>query len=203
VVSGGDPPWPGSTIETIIMRLAAAPARAGATRVLAIDGPSGAGKTTLAAAVANRLENAPVVHLDHLYPGWDGLAAAVPRLVAWVLEPLAAGRPARYRRFDWPSARYAEWHTLPKAPALVVEGAGAGARAAASYLSLLVWADAPEPVRHRRALARDGETYRPHWERWARQERAHFAAEGTRARAEVTLGETGAEAGDPPDRGVG
>jgi hypothetical protein len=36
-------------------------------------------------------------------------------------------------------------------------------------------------------IARDGEAYRPHWERWAAQERAHFAAEGTRERADLRL----------------
>jgi hypothetical protein len=36
-------------------------------------------------------------------------------------------------------------------------------------------------------MARDGEAYRPHWERWAVQEAQHFAREGTRERADVRL----------------
>ena len=35
---------------------------------------------------------------------------------------------------------------------------------------------APDELRYRRAIDRDGETYRPHWERWAAQEEALFAA---------------------------
>ena len=50
--------------------------RCGATRLIAIDGPSGAGKTTLARDVAAVLA-APTIHMDDLYPGWDGLRAAV------------------------------------------------------------------------------------------------------------------------------
>ena len=37
---------------------------------------------------------------------------------------------------------------------------------------LTVWLQLPEAQRRRRALARDGEIYRPHWERWAAQEDA-------------------------------
>jgi hypothetical protein len=69
----------------------------------------------------------------------------------------------------------------------VVEGVGCGARACAPYLSLLVWVEAPRDVRFARGIARDGEAYRPHWERWARQEQALFAAEGTRERADVII----------------
>jgi uridine kinase len=184
-----------------VARLAlAAPPRAGATRVVGVDGPSGAGKTTLATAVAGALGGAggtgrpaPVVHLDDIYPGWDGLADAVPRLLEWVLEPLAAGLPARYRRFDWPADEYAEWHDVATdgARALVVEGVTCGARACAPYLSLLLWVEAPRDLRFRRGIERDGEAYRPYWERWARQEDAHFAAEDTRRRADVVVDGSG------------
>ena len=66
---------------------------------------------------------------------------------------------------------------------LIVEGAGCGARLIAERAVLLVWVEAPRDVRFRRGMVRDGETYRPHWERWARQEKAHFAAELTACRA--------------------
>jgi uridine kinase len=170
------------------------PARAGACRVVAIDGPSGSGKTELADRLAARLAvrlEVPVVHMDDLYPGWDGLADAVPALVGWLLAPLAEHRPAGYRRFDWERGEYAEWHEVPPAPDLLVEGVGSGARACAPYLSLLVWVEAPRDVRFARGIARDGEAYRPHWERWARQEEAMFAAEGTRGRADVIIDGTG------------
>jgi uridine kinase len=159
--------------------------------VLAIDGPSGSGKTTLARALrrspARPAGGATVVHLDQLYPGWDGLEAGVRQLVAEVFQPLARGLSAGYRRYDWDAGRYAERHPVPEVPVTIVEGVGSGARACAPYLSLLVWLDAPEEVRYERAMARDGDEYRPHWERWARQERAHVAAERTPERADLRL----------------
>ena len=155
--------------------------------MLALDGPSGSGKTTLAGALAKILGGAPVVHLDDLYPGWEGLAAGVDRVRRWVLEPLARGEPAGYRRYDWASGRDAEWHQVPAAPELIIDGCGSGARACAPYLSLLVWVEAPVAVRRRRALARDGEAYCPYWQTWARQEEALYAEERTRDRADVIV----------------
>jgi uridine kinase len=173
-------------LTDLVARLRESPARAGSTRVLAIDGRGGSGKTMLADRLASLLD-APVVHMDDLFPGWDGLAAAVPLLTEQVVAPLAAGKAARYRRYDWDRGEFAETHELGRPAVLVVEGVAAGARPTAPYTSLLVWVEAPRAERMRRGLERDGETYRPHWERWARQEAAHFAADGTRARADVRV----------------
>lgn len=158
----------------------------GGTRVVAVDGPSGSGKTTFASRLSRSL-GCPVLHMDDIFPGWDGLADAVPRLLGWVLEPLSEGRPARYRRFDWGLSEYAEWNEISPTAALIVEGVGSGALAAAPYLTRLVWIEAPTKLRMRRGLERDGESFRPHWERWARQEAAMFASDRTRRRADLLV----------------
>ena len=78
-------------------------------------------------------------------------------------------------------------HEVRPAPVLLVEGVGSGALVCEPYLSSLVWVEAGRDERRRRGLERDGETYRPHWERWAHQEAAHFAAEATACRADVRV----------------
>lgn len=186
------------TLGALAAAVRAGKPRAAGSRVVAIDGPAGAGKTTLAGRLAAELGGAPVLHMDDIYPGWDGLAAAVPRLVEWVLEPLARREQAGYRRWDWAAGRYAEWHRLPDAPVLVLEGCGCGARAAAAYLTLLLWLEAPEPVRRRRGIARDGDAFAPHWRRWADQEDALFSVEQTRSRADLRI-DTAAPGSLDPD----
>lgn len=176
-----------ATPSALAARVRATPPRCGATRLVCIDGRSAAGKTELAARLATDLGDAPTLHMDDLYPGWDGLAAAVPLLVESVIEPLAAGRAARHPRWDWARSAYRTVVEIGTPPLLVVEGVGCGARPIAAHAVLLVWVEAAADVRYRRAMARDGEAFRPHWHRWARQEALHFAAERTRDRADLIL----------------
>jgi len=137
------------------------PPRAGTTRVLAIDGRSGAGKTSLAAALAGQL-GAPVLSLEGLYGGWDGLERGIDLLVTDVLVPLAAGWAADVPKYDWVAGEWAEPVVLEPPEVLIVEGVGAGARRAAAFESLLVWLEVPALTRKKRALDRDGETFAPY-----------------------------------------
>ena len=162
----------------------------GATRVVAVDGRSGSGKSTVACSLAAALP-APVINLDDLYPGWDGLADVTRRVRDWVIEPLRAGRDPRWRRYDWDRGRYGGWVTTPRAEYLVVEGCGAGGRLIAPALSLLVWVDVPQEQRARRLAGRpDWSSYAPHAARWSAQETALLAREGTPDRADVHIRNT-------------
>lgn len=169
-------------------RVRCAAPRLGPVRLVVVDGPAGSGKTTLAAALAAALDDAPVVHMDDLYEGWSGLHAGVQRrLLAQVLEPLACGRPGRYQRYDWDLGRLAEWHDVPLRPALVVEGVGAAAAPVDPYAVLRVWVEAPADARLARLIARDGEALRGELLRWTDLEARHFARDRTRDRADVVL----------------
>ena len=169
-----DPADPRDVAAVVAAARATSPADAdpgdGATRVIAIDGPSGSGKTALATGVADRL-SCTVVHMDELYPGWDGLAEAVGLVTTEVLEPLSRGERAAYRTWDWDRDDWGAARTVEPGRYLVVEGCGCSVLPAGGYAALRVWVDADPAVRQARGVGRDGETYRPHWERWAAQER--------------------------------
>ena len=135
--------------------------------VVTIDGYSGSGKSTLAAALARLLPGWQVLHLDDWYPGWDGLAqgAEVARRIA---ADLREGRASSYVTWDWETNTSGLAVEVPLAPT-IIEGCGAWDADA----DLSVWiADPGEAERRRRALARDGATYAPHWQRWAMQDRS-------------------------------
>lgn len=162
------------------------PATLGGGRLVCVDGPSGSGKTTIAIALARLSSDVRVVHLDAMYDGWDGL----PRLddqLRTVLDPLGAGRPGSYRRYDWHTRSFAENVTVAPAPVLVLEGVGAWSPAFAPLVTLLVWVEIPADERLARALARDGAAYEPELRQWAVDEEAHFARTGARERADVVL----------------
>ena len=176
----------GNAVGLIGAAVQAAAARAGRTRVVAIDGRSGSGKTLLASQLRTRL-GAPVVSLEDLYGGWDGLEHGIDLLVSEVLVPLADERAAWVPRYDWLTREWAEPVLLEPPDVLIVEGAGAGARRAAAFESLLVWLEAAPSVRKKRALDRDGDTFAPYWDMWAAQEDAMLARERTPERADAVI----------------
>jgi uridine kinase len=177
----------GQAVTRVVDAVRAARPRAGGTRVVAIDGRSGSGKTSLAAALRQRLDDAPVVSLEDLYGGWDGLERGVDLLVTAVLEPIAAGRAAQVPRYDWVRGAWAAPVTLAPPDVLIVEGVGAGAARARRWESVLVWLEVPTSVRKERALARDGDTFAPYWDQWAAQEDLMLARDRTPDRADITL----------------
>lgn len=176
---------PTDHVPAIVALVKASAPRCGNTRLVAIDGPSGAGKTCLANRVAAAFD-APTVHMDDLYPGWEGLREGTLRAQEWVVEPLGAGRPARYRRWDWAAGAYAEWVQLPASDVVVLEGCGSGALPAGAAASVLVWVEADEAVRYERGIARDPE-YAEFWDLWAEEERRLYDADGTRTRADLVI----------------
>ncbi|WP_421733406.1 uridine kinase family protein [Cellulomonas sp.] len=179
------------TAAELAARALATRPRLGRVRLIAVDGPAGSGKTTLAAALADH--GATVLHLDDLYEGWSGLEGSLwPRLSAQVLEPVRRGLPGRYQRYDWGTEAFAEWVDVAVPDLLVVEGCGSARRAVDPLAVLRVWVEAPATLRLERGLARDGAGARERWETWMADEAAHFERERTRERADVRLDAFGA-----------
>ena len=182
------PPAQPADVAALATHVARSAPRLGPVRLVCVDGPAGSGKSTLAGALAARLgAGCAVVHLDDLYEGWSGLAGVWDRVETQVLGPLAEGRPARYRRYDWPTGRFAEWVEVPLPEVLVLEGCGSAPRAVDGRAVLRVFVEVPDDVRLERGIARDGEALRAHWLAWMREEAAEFAREGTRERADAVV----------------
>lgn len=160
--------------------------RLGVVRLVAVDGYAGSGKTTFAERLGSTLD-AQVLHTDDLLEGWTDTVGFWSRLESWVLAPLRAGRAGAYRRYDWERGQFAEWHSVPSAPALVVEGVTSARAVVRPDLAMSVWVEAPSAVCLARGLARDGEALRPQWEQWRRDEAAHFALDRTRDHVDLVV----------------
>ena len=159
---------------------------AAANPVVVIDGRSGAGKTSLARLLVARWPvtgRVQLIALDSLYPGWDGLDAGADRATDGILCPHARGLIGTWRRWDWELETDAESHAVDPALGVIVEGCGILTPTTARLADVRVWVDAAEPVRKSRALMRDGDAYRPHWESWAVQEQRHIDRDDPRSLA--------------------
>ena len=185
------------------------PPRLGPVRLVAVDGPSGSGKTTFAAGLAGAVRSAgataAVVNTDDLLDGWNDMLTFWPRLEEWVLGPLRAGRSGAYRRYDWYAEAFShQWQPVPVTDVLVLEGVTSARRVIRAEITLLVWVTAPRDVRFARSLARDGEHTRDALLAWTRAEEKHFAADGTKAAAEVVVkGVSGGSGFDPETEVLG
>jgi para-aminobenzoate synthetase len=158
--------------------------------IIAIDGRSGAGKTTLAIELAAQLRNhhkVALFHLEDIYPGWNGLTAGIERYVSTVLTPLSRAEPATWTSWDWDRHYDGDTRVTLPAEIVIIEGVGAAAAEARPLLSAVIWADSPDDIRRKRALDRDGGTYEPFWDQWAEQEDAWLAADDVPRKADIRV----------------
>lgn len=148
--------------------------------LVAIDGLGGAGKSTLASNLAQRLgdkgRSVIVIHIDDfVFPTSErpkGVGAAKPvggdfdwgRLQKEVLETLRAGEVARYSRYDWPTDRHAETLEARPSGVVLVEGVSTCRRELSEFYDLRIWVECSRSERLRRGIARDGESFRWRWE---------------------------------------
>lgn len=161
-----------------------------ANPVVLIDGRSGAGKTSLARLVATRWPLAgrvQLIALDSIYPGWDGLEAGVETARAEILKPHGRGLIGTWQRWDWERAAPAESHAVDPALGVILEGCGVLTPQTARLADVRVWVESPDAARKARALARDGDTFRPHWDRWAAQEERHMERDAPQQLADLIV----------------
>ena len=157
--------------------------------LIAIDGKSGAGKSTFGRLLGKRLA-AALVSVDDFYAGGTGIHRRSPEEMAGmcvdrvrlrsVLEELKSNRPARYSRFDWErfdGTQAARQTTVEPRPILIVEGVYANHPDVRDLMDFSVLLHVSEAERQRRLQEREGTV--TEWERqWHRAEDWYFGNAG-------------------------
>jgi hypothetical protein len=171
-------------------------ARAGGDRgvVLAVDGRSSSGKTTLAARMQGSVAGAAVVHTDdvawwHSRFGWADL------LIAGILLPIHRGEQVSFRPPRWAEhGRGGSIDVPASCPLLIIEGVGAGRREAAHLVDALVWVQSDQRETERRSLARVGQPGGPRTVRdlreWMAEEEPFLADQKPWERADLVVAGT-------------
>lgn len=182
----------------------AGPPLGGRPRVVAIDGRSSSGKTTLARRLEDAIPGAATVHTDdvawwHSPFGWSDLMAD------GVLEPLRRGEAVAFRPPAWDERRRQGAIEVPAgAPVVIVEGVGAGRRETGHLVDAVVWVQSDRDVRERRDAVRvaAGEIEPDAYERWMREELAFVAEQRAWERAFAVVAGTPALEHDPASQVV-
>lgn len=166
--------------------------KAGRTKPLlvALDGRSGVGKSTLALAIAKEI-GAVVVQGDDFFSGgpdveWDARTteAKVADCIDWrrirkeALEPLLAGKPASYHPFNFVTGigLSEEVRQLGPASVIILDGAYSFRPELASIVDLSVLVEMrDDKLRRARLLEREGHDFMQAWhKRWDPAEDHYF-----------------------------
>jgi energy-coupling factor transporter ATP-binding protein EcfA2 len=160
----------------------------GDARLVAVDGRSGSGKTTIAALLAATVPGAAVVHTDDV--AWAQARFDWAELLRdGVLRPVRAGSGVSWTPPAWePNGRHGVIEVPAGAPLVLVEGVGVSRRDLTGWFDLRLWVQSDLDEAHARGIERDG---RPDaedfWAAWMTEEVPFLAADRPWERADVIV----------------
>jgi hypothetical protein len=125
--------------------------------VLAVDGRSSSGKTTLAARLRHAVTGSAVVHTDDI-AWWHSRFGWADLLVEGILTPSRSGRAVSFRPPPWDERQRQGTIEVPAGCLLlIIEGVGAARRESAHLIDGTIWVQSDEGETERRNLARVGQ----------------------------------------------
>jgi hypothetical protein len=190
-------PWrtePLTLVAEVLIRRASGRTSGGRGVVLAVDGRSSSGKTTLAARLHDAVAGSAVVHTDdiawrHSRFGWADV------LINGVLMPFHRGEPVTFRPPRWAQHGRQGCIEVPAGcPVLIIEGVGAGRSEVSHLIDVLVWVQADQQEAEQRSLARVGQPGGPqtagHYREWMAEEEPFLAGQRPWERADMLVAGT-------------
>ena len=174
--------FPDAEFEPILSAISEISAHKTEPILIAIDGPAGSGKTSLANQLSNKLNSVTTIHMDDLYNGWeDALTATLTRnLEEWVINPLTQRHSVNYLKFDWSIGQYGSTVEVRDIELLILEGVGAAQEIIRQSADLTIWIEVGPQIGLARVLNRDGDQLLPYMLKWQERERAHFLKDQTK-----------------------
>jgi uridine kinase len=159
--------------------------------LLAIDGPAGAGKTTLAAqleAEYSAHSTVRTIHMDDLYDGWEGaLGSALTQILGEITSAHLDGKEFTIKFFNWHLMKFDREETIMPTDYLILEGVGAAQAIVRNAGATTYWLDIDAETGLKRVLARDGAHIEKQMRQWQIQQAIHFDEDQTRENCEFNL----------------
>ena len=159
--------------------------------IIAIDGPAGAGKTTLAHEIFLALSpkmSVSVIHMDDLYDGWDNaLGKDLTSILQYLVAQHRSNSAADIRRYNWTTSSFGESETIEPADLLILEGVGSADKSLQDELAALIWIDIDPEIGVMRVIARDGYQVEDEMKKWLGTQQQYFSQHSTREKADFIL----------------
>ena len=159
--------------------------------IIAIDGPAGAGKTTLAHEIYLALSlqmSVNVFHMDDLYDGWDNaLGEDLTKVLRYLTDQHKQNERAKFKRYNWTTASFEDSDEVAPADLLILEGVGSGDMAIQDDLAALIWIDIDPEIGVKRVIARDGAQVTDEMRKWLGTQEKYFSQHSTREKADFIL----------------
>ena len=176
-------------ITAIVDRIHGCKNFTGSARVIAIDGPAGSGKTTLADELNNLLPVCKVVHMDDLYDGWnqDLITELQLRIETQILKPISLGHKASFKTYDWHLGLFTKTQTIDYPDFLILEGVGAANPKLRNYFALSIWVETEPTLLLDRLIARDGQQLRDQLVTWQAHEAEYFKVLDVRSSVDLVV----------------
>lgn len=155
----------------------------GATRVIAIDGRAGAGKTTFAQELFMALspqQSATLIHMDEIYAGWDdALGKSLTTVLDNLLIATAQKAPFLLPLYNWQIQEFDSAREILPTELLILEGVGSAQKIVRESASATIWLEIDPALALSRVLRRDGERFSQEMLKWQRDENEHFYRDKT------------------------
>ena len=159
--------------------------------VIAIDGPAGAGKTTLAHEIFLALStkmSVNVVHMDDLYDGWDNaLTDDLTKILCYLSAQHHSQLPTKLSRYNWANSSFDPAEEIAPVDLLILEGVGSGDKSLQDQFAALIWIDIDPEIGVQRVIERDGPGVRIQMQKWLGTQQQYFSQHSTREKADFIL----------------
>lgn len=178
-------------IEKVISRTKVLMMKSNRPILIALDGRSGTGKSTIAKQIASRIGGIEIVSDDFWVGGshaeWDTrppkekaeMAIDWKRIRTEVLEPLLDGKAVAWHPFDWDAGKGLSSKTIHRdpSPLIILDGAYSTRPELQDIIDLSILVEVPDDTRRRdRLVKRENAEYMADWHRrWNSAEEYYFS----------------------------
>lgn len=133
------------------------------TKIIALDGRGGSGKTTLACELAQQLKDVHIIAMDDFYLQSNLRENSNPiyfnfnikRLLREVIVPLSNDTTAHYQRYDWNTDSLAETHEVIPGGTVIIEGCYSMHKLLRDSYDFKIWIECDKELALLRGVSRD------------------------------------------------